>query len=139
VTKMTKEQLKVRRVDNDIVLGIRRALSMSWLTDETKGFLKVTQTVRIDEDRYKSANGNARPCHVILQAGSQLGPSSPVDWGWWCIAPGCGCTHWQIYRGINMGRARIGERHLLCGLLVVSPGMRGRKKGCLFVFQQNQA
>ena len=67
VTKVTQEQLKVRRVDNDIVLGIWRTLLMSWLTDETKGLLKVTQMVRIDEDRYKSANGSARPCHVILQ------------------------------------------------------------------------
>jgi hypothetical protein len=49
VTKVTKEHLKVRRVDDDIILGIRCALLMSWLTDETKGFLKVTQTVRIDE------------------------------------------------------------------------------------------
>ena len=66
MTKVTKEHLKVRHVDNDIILGIWHALLMSWLTDKMKGFLKVTQTVRIDEDWYKSVNGNARPCHIIL-------------------------------------------------------------------------
>ena len=66
VTKVTKKHLKVRHVDNDIILGIQRALLMSWLTDKMKGFLKVTQTVRIDKDQYKSVNGNARLCHVIL-------------------------------------------------------------------------
>ena len=67
VTKVMQEQLKVRRVDNDIVLGIQHMLLMSWLTDEMKGLLKVTQMVRIDEDQYKSVNGSARPCHIILQ------------------------------------------------------------------------
>lgn len=67
VTKVTKERLKVGRVDDDIVLRNRHALLMSWLTDETKGFLQVTQVVRIDKDWHKFANGSARSCHVILQ------------------------------------------------------------------------
>ena len=67
VTNVMKERLKVGCVDDDIVLRNWHALLMSWLTDEMKGFLQVTQVVRINKDWHKFVNGSARSCHIILQ------------------------------------------------------------------------
>ena len=67
VSKMTKECLKVTRVENNSILELRRGLTMSWLSEETENFLKVAEVVRINIDRYKSTSASVRFIHVALQ------------------------------------------------------------------------